>query len=240
MTTAARRWYIASGVFAGCLAIYSLSIAVQQAREAARKSQCKNNLKQIGLALLTYHDSYGCFPPPYITDEEGRPLHSWRVLIRPYLDASPFYNSYRFDEPWDGTNNSPLIARERGLACFRCPSENHDDIFTTDYLAVVGPDTAWNVERPVSKADMTDGPSNTLLIVEVVGSGIHWAEPRDLTLDQMAPTVNAKLGLGISSRHAGGAYGLMADGSVVFLSHKLSAATIRGLLTIDGGENVSP
>jgi prepilin-type processing-associated H-X9-DG protein len=87
---------------------------------------------------------------------------------------------------------------------------------------------------------MNDGPANTLLLVEVVGSGIHWAEPRDLTIDQIAPTVNSKSGFGVSSRHIGGAHGLMADGRVVFLSDKLAPATIRGLLTIDGGENVSP
>lgn len=237
----ARRWYIASAVLAGCVALYSLSIAVQKAREAARQKQCRNNLKQISLALHNYHEAHGCFPPAYVADEDGRPTHSWRVLIRPYLDASPFYNQYRFDEPWDGPSNSQLIARERSAGGWQqCPSDHHDDPFTTDYLAVVGPGTAWNVDHPVSLDDMTDGPSNTLLLVEVVGSGIHWAEPRDLILGQMAPTVNAKPGLGISSRHVDGAYGLMADGSVVFLSDKLSPATIRGLLTIDGGEDVSP
>jgi hypothetical protein len=218
-----------------------LSIAVEGARESARRAQCRNNLKQIGLALFNYHQTFGSFPPPYITDGEGRPRHSWRVLIRPFLDASPFYNSYRFDEPWDGPNNAQLIASERGgWYWHHCPSEHHDDPFTTDYVAIVGPGTAWNVDHPVSVDDMADGPANTLLLVEVVGSGINWAEPRDLALDRIAPTVNAKSVLGISSRHVGGAYGLMADGSVVFLSDKLSAATIRGLLTIDGGEEVSP
>jgi hypothetical protein len=239
MTTAARRWYTVSAVFAGCLAIWSLAIVVERARETARRAQCRNNLKQIGLALLNYHDTWACFPPPYIADEEGRPIHSWRVLIRPYLDASPFYNQYRFDEPWNGPNNSKLIASERQL-WHHCPSEHHDDPFTTDYVAVVGRGTAWDVDRSVALGDMTDGPANTLLLVEVVGSGIHWAEPRDLTADQIAPMVNSKPGLGICSPHLGGAYGLMADGSVVFLSDKLAPATIRGLLTIDAGENVSP
>jgi len=59
--------------------------AVQQAREAARRAQCKNNLKQIGLALHNYHDAFGCFPPVASTDAQGNPLLSWRVALLPYL-----------------------------------------------------------------------------------------------------------------------------------------------------------
>ncbi|MFN0054259.1 MAG: DUF1559 domain-containing protein, partial [Planctomycetales bacterium] len=65
--------------------------AVQQAREAARRTQCKNNLHQIGLALHNYHDAFNSFPPAYIPDASGRPMHSWRVLILPFLDQAPLY-----------------------------------------------------------------------------------------------------------------------------------------------------
>ncbi|MBM4093450.1 MAG: DUF1559 domain-containing protein, partial [Planctomycetes bacterium] len=53
--------------------------AVQAARESARRMRCQNNLKQIGLALMNYHDTYKRFPAAYIADENGRPMHSWRV-----------------------------------------------------------------------------------------------------------------------------------------------------------------
>jgi hypothetical protein len=236
-----RVWYFASIALTGGFLLYGLAITIGQARETARKAQCRNTLKQIGLALSNYREIFGCFPPPYIADETGQPRHSWRVLLRPFIDASHFYSRYRFDEPWNGPNNSELIAAEQGrFPWYHCPSHDNDDAFMTDYVAVVGPGTAWDVEHPVRMRDITDGPGNTLLVVEVVGSGIHWAEPRDLAIDQMAPTVNAKTGLGISSRHVGGAHGLMADGTVVFLSDKLSAASIRGLLTIKGGEKVAP
>jgi len=78
----------------------------------------------------------------------------------------------------------------------------------------------------------------TLQLVEVANSGIHWMEPRDLHVGQMAPTVNPRAGQGISSGHKGGAIGLLADGSVRFLSENLPAETIRGLLTIQGGETI--
>src|SRR6476661_8060061 len=97
--------------------------AVQQAREAARRSQCKNNLKQIGLALHNYHDVNGCFPPAYIADENGKPMHSWRVLILPYLDQAALHTEYNFSEPWDGPNNSRLLARRP--AVYACPSHGN-------------------------------------------------------------------------------------------------------------------
>src|SRR4051812_3837711 len=53
-------------------------------REAPRRTKCKNHLKDIALALHNYHDAYGTFPPAYIADQNGRPMHSWRVLILPY------------------------------------------------------------------------------------------------------------------------------------------------------------
>jgi prepilin-type processing-associated H-X9-DG protein len=106
----------------------------------------------------------------------------------------------------------------------------------TSYVAVVGPDTAWPGARSTKLGDITDGTSNTLLVVEVADSGIHWMEPRDLHVLQMAPTVNPQAGQGISSRHPGGAQASLADGSVRYLSEELSEEKLRALLTIAGGE----
>src|SRR5207248_11120546 len=74
----------ASMVCCGVFALPALMLpAVQQAREAARRTQCSNNLRQIGLALHNYAQVYGSFPPAFVADEEGKPMHSWRVLILP-------------------------------------------------------------------------------------------------------------------------------------------------------------
>src|SRR5947208_1831693 len=78
--------------------------AVQSAREAARRIQCTNNLKQIGLALHHYHDAFGVFPPGGITnfkptggDIWSANLMSWRALILPRMEQNPLYNGINFD-----------------------------------------------------------------------------------------------------------------------------------------------
>jgi prepilin-type processing-associated H-X9-DG protein len=202
------------------------------------RSHCKNNLKQIGLALHNYADMYGSFPPAFIADKNGRPVHSWRVLILPFIEQSPLYSKYRFDEPWDGPNNSQLASAI--IPLYTCPSDDHgakDGSATmTSYVAVVGDGTAWPEAGTTSYRDIRDGTSNTLHVVEVANSGIHWMEPRDLHVIQMAPMVNAKSGQGISSRHNGGANGLICDGAVRFVPNALSAEDLRAWLTAQGGE----
>lgn len=226
---------IAGGV--GCLVFVLLAIvalllpAVPSVRTAAKRSVCKTNLKQLGLALWQYHELYGCFPPAYIADENGRPMHSWRVLILPQLDDQPLFDKYRFDEPWDGPNNRLLA--DSIPAIYRCPADDPTNT-STNYVAVVGSEAAWSGERPLSIADFSDGPSGVIQLVEVASSGIHWMEPRDLHVIQMAPTVNAKAGQGISSKHIGGAHALFGDGGVRFLDEKTAAKMVRGSLTRNG------
>ena len=80
------------------------------------------NLKEIQLALLNYESAKGSLPPAYIADATAKPMHSWRVLILPYLGEMALYNKYNFNEPWNGPNNSKLAAQVPDV--FRCcPSE---------------------------------------------------------------------------------------------------------------------
>ncbi len=212
------------------------------AQEATRRMQCSNNLKQIGVALHNYDDTYGSFPPAYITDDEGHPIHSWRVLILPFLDQQPLYDRYRFDEPWDGPNNIKLV--EEMPSVFQCPSNQSAAKTNMNYVAVIGPQTAWPGDTPVRRSDIVDGTSNTWLVVEVADSGIEWSEPRDLHVLQIAPKINASAGQGISSKHPGGAQVLCADGSVHFVFDASSGRSafdfkaVHDALTINGGEPV--
>ena len=94
------------------------------ARQAAIRSQCVNNEKQIGLAIHNYISVHESFPPAYTTDKAGKPLLSWRVLILPYIEQDALYKEFHLDEAWDSPHNKALIARMP--APYRCPSENDD------------------------------------------------------------------------------------------------------------------
>ncbi|HUE74218.1 MAG TPA: DUF1559 domain-containing protein [Pirellulaceae bacterium] len=207
----------------------------------ARREQCGHNLRWIGVALHSYHDVYHSFPPAYVADEKGRPMHSWRVLLLPFLEQQPLYDQYRFDEPWDGPNNRRL--HQQLVHVYQCPGGPREparrDDTQTSYLVVVGPRTAFPEDKCVALSDITDDHGNTILVVEVANSGIHWMEPRDLHVTQMDPQVNPSRGQGISSKHRGGANVVMVDGTVEFLDAKLlTADQIEAMLTIAGGEKV--
>jgi prepilin-type N-terminal cleavage/methylation domain-containing protein/prepilin-type processing-associated H-X9-DG protein len=105
--------------------------AVQQAREAARRSQCINNLKQLGLALHNYHDTHNVFPPGWIgvqsggPDMEGPSGFAWGVHILPYVDQGPLYNRINFNVSLLDSSNA--IALQTVLPVFRCPSDPSPD-----------------------------------------------------------------------------------------------------------------
>ncbi len=101
--------------------------AVQQAREAARRSQCKNHLKQIGLALHNYHDPFQTLPPGWIGITSGQPDvngingWSWASKLLPQLDQSPLYGAISFNSQIGSATNT--VPRATVLSVFRCPSD---------------------------------------------------------------------------------------------------------------------
>ncbi len=130
--------------------------AVQQAREAARRSQCKNNLKQLGLALHNYHDSHGVFPPGWVARTPAGYSDAnycntmgvnhqapWTVQILPFLDQAPLYQSFNLSLPFsDNSNgtqapNGPLVKRVTVYQCPSNPSVSQWEIHL-DYMGVMG------------------------------------------------------------------------------------------------------
>ncbi len=207
------------------------------AREAARRMQCSNHLRQIGLALHNYHDTYGSLPPAYVADADGKPIHSWRVLILPFMENKPLYDKYRFDEAWDGPNNSKLHGEI--VHVFSCPSQPGRQRRTdTSYVVVSGPVTAWPGDKPVKLSEFTDGTSNTILVVEIANSGIHWMEPRDLQIDEMPMSVGTSMTQGISSHHPNVVMAVYADGHTQALTKNTPPEILRALFTIASGEMI--
>jgi prepilin-type N-terminal cleavage/methylation domain-containing protein/prepilin-type processing-associated H-X9-DG protein len=163
--------------------------AVQRVREAAARSQCKNNLRQIGLALHNYHDREGRFPPGYVSTVAGDgadegPGWGWGAFLLGDLEQDNLKQHIRFDRDIGDTTNGD--ARIHKLAVFRCPSDDAVAIFTTagnpvpvahaNYVGVFGTNEieddpgggngVFFRNSRLRMADITDGASNTFLIGE--------------------------------------------------------------------------
>jgi len=167
--------------------------AIADGRRPALRNSCMNNLKQVALGLENYHAAHGTYPPAYIADASGKPMHSWRVLILPYMERLPLYHMYDFKEPWDGPNNRKLW--DLMPEVYRCPGAeryahmNHQPFGklaanAASYVAVVGDRTAWPGTRAVSQVAITDGLSETLTMIEYSGNKHPWTAPIDLTMEE--------------------------------------------------------
>jgi len=106
----------------------------------ARHLHCQHKMREIARALESYHNRHGALPPAYSTDEHGNPLHSWRVLILPYLEDFEWsewfelYENIRLDEPWDSDWNSQFHKKWVGL--FHCPSSSSITGHSSYYMVV--------------------------------------------------------------------------------------------------------
>jgi hypothetical protein len=208
---------------------------------------CLLNLKQIASAIQEYEIKNGNFPPPYVAGPDGKPWHSWRVLILPYLDRKDLFDAYNFKEPWNGPHNIKLAQKMPGV--FHCPNDTDSNgQSVTDYLAVVGPDTAWPIGKPISSNDIFDGPSQTILLVETANSGVNWMEPRDLGFQQVCkddPSTNPDLFAphkrkgGLRYKWAGWSNVAFVDGTCKSISSNYLCDHLKALLTRNGGEWVN-
>lgn len=104
--------------------------AVQSARTASRRTQCRNNLKYLGLALHNYHDFFRTFPPGWVAQNdapESGPYVGWQTMILPFLDQQPLYNKFDFNRQSAPEFSNPEIA-SMTLNPYRCPSDSTPDL----------------------------------------------------------------------------------------------------------------
>lgn len=208
----------------------SVFFAMQAAREAARRMQCGNNMKQIALALHNYEAIYRSFPPAYTVDESGQPLHSWRTLILPFMEYDWLYQQIDLSKPWDDPVNRELCNTE--IPAFSCPSTGLGGSNLTNYQLVVDDRALIYGSEYRRFSEVTDGLSNTLMFVETLESdAVPWMKPQDIPMDRF-------LNAGRRSNHTGGFNAAFGDGSVQFLSEQLTQEILEGLVTRNGGESV--
>lgn len=205
--------------------------AVQSARAAARRMASSNNLKQILLAFHNYHDTFGHFPEPISRDADGKPLLSWRVAILPFIEQRALYDQFRLDEAWDSEHNAQLVAQMPSI--YAHPSVELPQ-GETIYHAVVGDGLALKSKGATRMAEVTDGLSNTIAIVEVdAESAVPWTKPSDVEIDLANPLAHMGKALPQGFNVA------LMDGAVKFMSNSIDPAMFAAMLTRAGGEIVN-
>jgi hypothetical protein len=209
-------------------AVALLTPAVTAARSAARRAQSMNNLKQLMLAMHNYLDAHKRFPAAAMIGPDGKTPHSWGIELLPYLGQESLYKQYKMDEPWDSENNKRVL--EQMPAVFRHPAAtpNSKD---ASYFAVTGEMTLFPGDKALGFADVRDGLSNTIALVEAQRP-IPWTKPEDIAYDPAKPL--PKLG-GYQPQNLIAAF---ADGSVRAVSQSLDERVLRALFTRSGGETV--
>ena len=215
-----------AGILAGLLLP-----AVNSAREAARRAQSANNMKQIGLAMFNHENVHGSLPPRANFDKQGKPLLSWRVHVLPFLEQEALYKQFHLDEPWDSPHNRQLIAMMPAI--YKNPSSMAPAGVTT-YLAVCGKGLMFEGEQGRKFADVRDGLSNTIMVVEANDDrAVPWTKPDDWETDIQQPLA------GVGHAHPGGFQSLFADGSIRFIAKDIDPTMFYKILTIAGGEVIN-
>jgi hypothetical protein len=200
--------------------------------------------------------------PTMFGGQSGKVPYSWRVALLPLLDQQELYKQYNFNEPWDGPTNRALLDKMPAVYAYPGLDGRPSSTTESAYFVLTGPGTALSTDSPASGAGMaaemeggiaaganaganappaptvpqlsliTDGTSNTLLVVEAKRA-IPWTKPEDIPFaaDQPLP----RLG-GFASR---GFDTLFCDGSVRFILDSIDENVLRALITRAGGEIIS-
>lgn len=203
----------------------------QGARDAARRPQSKNNLKQIGLALHNYHNIHRVFPPGGIETTDGKPYHSWQTMILPFVEHASLYNQIDFDQPWSAPENQAFFTQE--IPYYLNPAiperVSPNGLSLSHY---VGNELFMGPNGNMRLRDITDGTSNTIMAVETGEKFKPWGDPTNIAKPADI------MGAGKKSPFTGGNHVLMGDGAVRFVSENIDPSVLKALSTPGGGEFV--
>jgi hypothetical protein len=226
----------------------------EDARELESRARSVNNLKQMALAMHNFESTNGEFPPAVIYGPDGKPWHSWRVLILPYVEHLDLYNAYDFSQPWDSPRNKALL--DKMPSVYRDPIHGESKEPYTHYAALVGPDAIFLSEGarqtdpkqpPIGKGgvsirSITDGTSNTVMISSVdPGRKIPWTKPEDIDVGPGFKGIGSPGGIAAPYKFRGSGGGkaalfAFADGSVRVIGATVNPRVLAALLTRAAGE----
>lgn len=231
-----------AGIAIGLLTVAAVAAiwGILGIRQAANRMNSSSSLKQIGLAIHNYHETYGELPGNTYSPA-GKPLLSWRVHILPYIEEDLLYSQFKLDEPWDGPNNIRLLGRMPAM--YAHPADRRGNRgYRTFYRGFSSPGAVFERRPghnrvqpdeayvPFKFEDFGDGTSNTILVVEA-GDAVEWTRPDDLDASPGKPF--PKMG-GMGWRNV--FMGLMGDGSVRGFKLNTPEDDLRAWITHSGGE----
>ena len=219
-----------------CVGIIGLLIALllpamRSSRGPSHRNACRLQLKQIAIGLQNYSDVYKAFPPACTVDAEGKPLHSWRTLILPYIEETVLYKKIDLSKPWNDPANAEAF--KTPISAYQCPSSEAKGNQTT-YLAIVAPDGFFQSNEPRNLSDVTDGASKTIMVIEAPSDqSVPWMAPQDADEKLlMAIGPDSKLS------HPGIFLAAFVDGSVRSFESELPADKRRALISIAADDPV--
>ena len=231
--------------------------AVQAARGSARRTQCQNNLRQIGIGLQAHHESLGTFPAGGVEfrisgDKKKRQL-AWSAFLLPYLEQQNIHDALDLTTAFDSAENARAAATI--LPVYLCPSSRRGARLVEgrgpcDYGGIYGerisspnnpPKGTMLYDTPISLAQIKDGASNTIIVSEdsQFDDG-QWINGRNIFDQAFAINAAPDFENDIRSEHTGGALAVRADGSVHFMEATMDLMVLAALCTRDGKEVVSP
>ena len=197
------------------------------------------NLERIADALNAYAADHGTYPPSFTRDTNNVKLHSWRVLILPYLGEEDLYNDFDLDVPWDHPKNRqpsyempPVYQHPSGASRMMT--------LQSAYYLITGQGTLFPKSGPLGLDQITDDMSQTILVTEgtpIVASGL-WTEPVDLDFAKIQGKLGTNPGIEPGGLLEDGVAIVTADGRGHFVPDNIEPITFRSLITPNGGERM--
>lgn len=206
---------------------------IASVRTASQRQQSMRNLRQINSGLINYEAGFGRFPTQAIRSKDGKPLLSWRVAILPYIEELELYNEFKLDQSWDSEHNKKLI--DKMPAIYMHPSGVVKAKGHTLYMAPICKGSILASEQGMKVAEVTDGTSRTVMIVEAnPDKAVVWTKPDDLNVDLEKPLV------GLGDIWNDGILVCFCDDHTALLKPAIDPETVRRLFQANDGKDVDP